>query len=66
MWEELSVYDLYSIANVIICAGRNEYPRRLKVKTFEALYDQLVVLIKSANKNSTIDLSKITPQGTQI
>ena len=47
MWEELSAYDLTSIANVIICV----------------VYDQLIDLIKSANKNCTIYISKITPRG---
>ena len=49
MWEELSVYDLTSIANVIICVGGNDCSSRLNVKTDEELYDQLIGLIKSAN-----------------
>ena len=63
MWEELSVYDLTSIANVIICVDGNDCSSRLNVKTYEGLYDQLIGLIKSANKNCTIYLSKITPRG---
>ena len=63
MWEELSVYDLTSIANVIICVGGNDCSSRINVKTYEELYDQLIGLIKSANKNCTIYLSKITPRG---
>ena len=59
MWEELSVYGLTSIANVIICVGGNDFSSILNVKTFE----ELSGLIKSANKNCTIYLSKITPRG---
>ena len=63
MWEEISGYDLTSIANVILCVGENDCSSRLNVKTYEELNDQLICLIKSANKNCTIYLSKITPQG---
>ena len=56
----ISVYDWTSIANVIICVGGNDCSRRLNVKTYEELYHQLIGLIKSANKNCTIYLSKIT------
>ena len=63
MWEELSVYGLTSIVNVIICVRWNDCSSRLNVKTYEELYNQLIGLIRSVNKNCTIYLSKFTPRG---
>ena len=63
IWEEISVYDLKSFSNIIICVGGNDCSSKVSIKTFEESYDQLIGFIKSANKNCTIYLSKIVPRG---
>ena len=47
-----SVYNLTSFANVIICVGGNDSSSKVSIKAFEGSYDQLIGLIKSANKDS--------------
>ena len=61
--DELSVYDLKSFAQVIIYIGENDCSNRMDTHAFEEKYDQLISLIKSANKDCIIYLSKIAPRG---
>ena len=62
IWEEISVYDLTSFANVIICVGGNDSSSKVSIKAFEESYDQLIGFIKSANKDCAVYLSKIIPR----
>ena len=63
LWDELSVYDLKSLAQVIIYIGGNDCSNRMETHAFEEKYDQLISLIKSANKDCIIYISKIAPRG---
>ena len=63
LWDELSVFDLKSFAQIIIYIGGNDCSNRMDTHAFEEKYDQLISLIKSANKDCIIYLSKIAPRG---
>ena len=63
MWNEISVYDMKSFTNIIICVGGNYCSRGMATHLFEDKYDQLISLIRSSNKDCTIKVSKIVPRG---
>ena len=44
--DELSVYDLKSFAQIIICIGGNDCSNRMDTHAFEEKYDHLISLIK--------------------
>ena len=62
-WEEISVYELTSFANVIICVGGNDSSSKVSIKAFEESYHQLIVFIKGANNDCAVYLRKIIPRG---
>ena len=61
MWDEISVYDMKSFAQIIICVGGNDCSSEMDTHVFEDSYDKHVSLIKSANKDCFIYLSKVVP-----
>ncbi|MCG8045342.1 MAG: hypothetical protein N0E48_06700 [Candidatus Thiodiazotropha endolucinida] len=63
LWDELSVFDLKSFAQIIVYIGGNDCSNRVDAHIFEEMYDQLIGLIKSENKDCVIHLSKIAPRG---
>ncbi|MCG7879243.1 MAG: SGNH/GDSL hydrolase family protein, partial [Candidatus Thiodiazotropha endolucinida] len=63
IWEEMSLFDLKSFTNVIICVGGNDCSGKSNIKSFEEAYDQLIGLIKSGNKDCLVYLCKIAPRG---
>ena len=62
LWDELSVYDMKSFAQ-IICNGGDDCSSRLNIKTFQEKYDQHISFIKSANGDCVIYLGKVLPRG---
>ena len=48
--DDISVYDLESFSNVIICVGGNDCSSRADINSFEDKYNQLISLIKTAKK----------------
>ena len=41
MWNEISVYDMKSFANIIICIEGNDWSRGMDTHMFQDKYDQL-------------------------
>ena len=63
MLNEISIYDMNSFANIIICIGGNDCSRGMDAKSFEDKYDQLIGIIRSKNTDCNIYISKIVPRG---
>ena len=61
--KEISIYDMNSFANIIICIGVNDCSRGMDTQLFEDKYDQLISIIRSSNKDCNIYVSKIVPRG---
>ena len=46
MWDEISVYDMKSFAQIIICVGGNDCSRGMDTHVSEDTYDKLISLKK--------------------
>ena len=57
------MYDMTSFAQIIICVRGNDCSSGMDTHVFEDNYDKLTSLIKSANKDCIIYLSKVVPRG---
>ena len=62
MWDEISLYDMKSFAQIIICVGGNDCSIGMDTHVFEDSYEKLISLIKIANKDCIIYLSKVVPR----
>ena len=51
IWNEISVYDMKSFTNIIICVRGNDCSRGMDTHFLEDKYDQLISLIRSSNKD---------------
>ena len=58
------MYDMKSFAQIIICVGGNDCSSGMDTHVFEDNYDKLISLIKCANKDCIIYLSKVVPRGS--
>ena len=63
LWDEISVYDMKSFRQIIVCVGGNDCASGVDLHDFEKKYDQLIRIIKSANSDCIVYLSKIVPRG---
>ena len=63
LWDEISVYDMKSFRHIIVCVGGNDCASGVDLHDFENKCDQLIRIIKSANSDCIVYLSKIVPRG---
>ena len=56
IWRELSVYNLNTFDNVIICVGGNDASNRTNVSRFEDDYDELLSYVRSATGDCIVHL----------
>lgn len=63
IWDEISVFDLTSFKNVVLCVGGNDSSSRTEANSFEDKYDELLGFIKAANEACTIHVCKVVPRG---
>ena len=63
IWSELSVYNLSTFDNVIICVGGNDASNRTDTSRFEDDYDELLYYIRIATRDCIVHLCKVVPRG---
>ena len=63
IWDEISMYNLASFKNIIICVGGNDSSSRTEASSFEEKYDELLGFIKAANDTCNIYVCKVVPRG---
>ena len=63
IWSELSVYNLNTFDNVIICVGGNDASNRTDTSRFEDDYDELLSYIRSTTRDCIVHLCKVVPRG---
>ena len=63
VWDEISMYNLTSFKNIVLCVGGNDSSSRTEIINFEEKYDELLGFIKAANNTCNIYVCKVVPRG---
>ena len=63
IWNEISMHNLTSFKNTVLCVGGYVRSSRTETINFEEKYDELLGFIKAANNTCNIYVYKVVPRG---
>ena len=63
IWTELSVYNLGTFDNIVICVGGNDASIKTDINQFEDNYDELLSFITVANPECCVHICQVLPRG---